>query len=323
MWRDKFRQQCQDLFTQEDGGHVGSSSSTSTIRARNRRTQPRRRLEPARPFMPHANAASGGSIGHSEMVDDGDDVDDEVTAQQEHEEIFRRMMLKEKRQQEHRALLSFEREVGGSDPDILEMDIRAAEEAGDEAHREHLQQQQQQQTTSPNAPLLVDQSAQPGTIWRYRQPPDAHHQTYHPSGVPISSPLAHTGHHPGSTLSGSLNPGQPPPLYRNSSTNASTVTSSTRPLPPPYLGTQASSTGHAGDETLAGFDEEELERMMQIEQEEMDMIEQYENASDRYQPQTSPQSTHPTTQVASVDGLTWAQFEQQVRDQPMDDVDMT
>ena len=91
------------------------------------------------------------------------------------------MMQKQRRQREHQAQVQYDREVGGSDPAVLEMDIRQAEEEEEaEAAAEMISASGQtpKQYTSPSS----GQAMIPGTIWRYRPSPAR-------NGIPMSAPL--------------------------------------------------------------------------------------------------------------------------------------
>lgn len=151
-------------------------------------------------------------------------------------------MQKQKRQLAHQAKVQYEREVGGSDPAVLEMDIRAAEE-DDQPPPRLLQTTAHTQFTSPLANNTTNNV--PGTIWRrYRQ-----ENTLPTPGITMSTPG--TGTYAGSNLDSS----------------AIRPSNSFHPL--------------EHDDLEVELDETELARLAQMEEEERAMIEQFGNGFSR------------------------------------------
>ncbi|KAJ9100656.1 hypothetical protein QFC21_003701 [Naganishia friedmannii] len=80
-------------------------------------------------FRQRCIASSQRREGSDGMGDPAAEEDNEAE-EAEHEEIFRRMIQKEQRKKAHRIAVSFEQEVGGSDPAVWEAEVREAEKIG-------------------------------------------------------------------------------------------------------------------------------------------------------------------------------------------------
>jgi hypothetical protein len=194
------------------------------------------------------------------------------------------MMQKQKRQLAHQAKVQYEREVGGSDPAVLEMDIREAE-AEAQAELEARQRQASTLYTSPTSSQPLTQE-QPGTIWRYRPTPAR-------DGLTLSTPMTEG-------------------TDRMAAEGYFMNTGSTRaPLDSVERNHSRRSSDYPDPDDLeVGLDEEELARLAQMEEEEKAMIDRFgsgfrSNAEDVF-----------------LDGLTWEDLEPDEDELGNDDVEM-
>lgn len=193
-------------------------------------------------------------------------------------------MQKQKRQLAHQAKVQYEREVGGSDPAVLEMDIREAE-AEAQAESEARQRQASTLYTSPTSSQPLTQE-QPGTIWRYRPTPARDRLTLSTPMTEGTDRMAAEGYflNTGSTRA---------PLdsvERNSSRRSSDY-------PDP-------------DEREVDVDEMELARLAQMEEEEKAMIDRFGSGF------------RSNTEDVFLDGLTWEDLEPDEDELANDDVEM-